>query len=110
MARRTAIDGDTGEQVELDGQVHCFIIRLGDDQFEALERHRKRLECAVKKPVSRAAAAREALSHVLPRRPRRAPKNQTYFDFFGTPMRRDPRIATEAERVAQRALDKLVPR
>lgn len=109
MLAKTAIDGDTGEAVELDGEVHCFIVRLGDDLFERLIEHQARLRRVLRRKVSRAEAARELIGRTLPRvQKRRENPNQT--DLFGKPLRRDPLVAVEARQVADRAAAKLIGR
>lgn len=100
MAKRQVIDGDSGESVELDGGSHCFIVRVGDDLFEALIDHQTRLANVVGRDVSRAAAAREALGRALlpQRRRKRIPDGQ--LGFFDRLCLKDPTIERDARRIA----------
>lgn len=102
MANRHVVDGDSGEDVELDGQVHCFIVRMGDELFDAVERHRQQLSRALRCKVSRAAALRGIAAQRLLRRKRaQVPEGQR--ELFGRPLVKDPLVAVEAERVARNA-------
>lgn len=99
---RKVIDGDTGETVELTNELHCFIVRFDDDQFEAVLRHQERLGRVCGAPVSRAATVREIVAQVLPRRRKRTiGANQLT---LWSERARDPRLAGDVAR-ARRAID-----
>jgi hypothetical protein len=98
VPRKKTFDGDKADEAEIDGSTHCFICRLGDDQFEAVVRHQERLQKALRRPVSRAAAVRELIGRVLPRRKRVPDHRQTELVLFGKPLHRSPLVAVEAQR------------
>ena len=86
----TAIDGDSGEVVEIrftEPLRHCFIVRLDDELLDVVLRHQALLKRVTKTDTSRAAAVREVLRRALPKPKKRPPRQQ--LDLFGVPRRPD---------------------
>lgn len=105
-----AVDGDTGETATIDDRAplpHCFIVRLDDDLLEVVLRHQNILARGLKRDVSRAAAVREVLRRALPKRHKPKPAREQ-LTLFGVPLKRDPLVAIEAQRVAGNAAQKLL--
>lgn len=100
--RRTVTDGDSGEEVEVGAQTHCFIVRLNDDLFARVLEYQRALQGRTNVKVSRAEAMREIAAQVLPRR-RRCRTNERQVELFGKPL-----VAIEAQKVASAAAERLI--
>ena len=100
-AAKLVFDADKAEPTEVDAGTHCFIVRFGDDQFDGILEHQARLSRVLRRPISRAAAVREIVGRILPKR-RRGP-DPRQLGMFTSPFRSDPKMAADVRRVVEQA-------
>lgn len=100
----TAIDGDSGETVEIEQNRplnHCFIVRLDEELFGIVLRHQALLKRVTKSDTSRAAAVREVLRRALPKPKKRPPRAQ--LDLFGAAKPPDYLAQVQTDELVKRA-------